>query len=244
MTVTCKNCGELFAGNFCNNCGQPSDTHKMNMHFLIHDIQHGLFHFDKGILYSAKELFTRPGHSIREFLEGKRVKHFKPISLVIILATLYGLLYHLSHINLINVEEKASKINFIEVNEWISTHYSWVTLGTIPFYTLGTFICFKKQGYNFIELLIFNTYKASQRLIFHIVIFPLLFFYNGTEHQQKVTLFIYVIDLVLIFWTNIQFFDRLSKTKTFLLSVLSHLLFFIFFATSIGILIFAYEMFT
>ncbi|MEO8862184.1 MAG: hypothetical protein ABI358_12210 [Ginsengibacter sp.] len=32
----------------------------MNFHFLWHDVQHGLFHFDKGVLYTTKQLFTRP----------------------------------------------------------------------------------------------------------------------------------------------------------------------------------------
>jgi hypothetical protein len=77
MNITCKNCHQTYTGNYCNNCGQPADTHKINIHYLWHDIQHGLFHFDKGVTYTAKQLFTRPGHSIREFIEGKRVKHIK-----------------------------------------------------------------------------------------------------------------------------------------------------------------------
>ena len=40
-------------------------------------------------MYSGKQLFTRPGHAIREFIEGKRIKHLKPISLVIVLALVF-----------------------------------------------------------------------------------------------------------------------------------------------------------
>ena len=92
MEITCKNCNQTFKGHYCNNCGQPADTHKINAHFLWHDIQHGLLHFDNGIPYSIKQLFIRPGHSIREFIEGKRVRHFKPLSLVAVLGALYGFL--------------------------------------------------------------------------------------------------------------------------------------------------------
>mgnify|MGYP006179009015 CR=1 FL=1 len=102
MQIICKNCGHIYSGQFCNNCGQPSDTHKLNLHFIWHDLQHAFLHFDKGVLFTAKELFTRPGNSIREFIEGKRVKHFKPISLVIILATLYGVLRHLFHFSVLD----------------------------------------------------------------------------------------------------------------------------------------------
>lgn len=91
MTTICKNCNEQLEWHFCGNCGQSAETHKMNVHFLWHDIQHGLLHFDKGILYTSKQLFTRPGIAIKEFIEGKRINHFKPISLIIVLATVYGL---------------------------------------------------------------------------------------------------------------------------------------------------------
>ena len=121
MQVTCKNCDQTYSGHFCNNCGQPADTHKLNLHFIMHDIQHAFFHFDKGVLFTAKELFTRPGDSIREFIEGKRVKHFKPISLVIILATLYGVLRHLFHFSVLD-KKAVSEIQGVEyesLNEWI-----------------------------------------------------------------------------------------------------------------------------
>ena len=108
MQIICKNCGHIFSGQFCNNCGQSAATHKLNLHFIWHDIQHGLLHFDKGILYTAKKLFTKPGKSIREFIEGKRVKHFKPISLVIILATLYGVLRHLFHFSILDRKSVAA----------------------------------------------------------------------------------------------------------------------------------------
>ncbi len=104
MTTICKNCNNHFEGNFCNNCGHAADIHKLNMHFIGHDLQHGLFHFDNGIFYTIKQLLTRPGHTIREFIDGKRVKHFKPLSLVVVLATLYGLLYHYFLNNLFDVK--------------------------------------------------------------------------------------------------------------------------------------------
>lgn len=229
MEIICKNCHQIYKGHYCNNCGQSAETHKINWHFLWHDIQHGLLHFDNGIPYSIKQLYTRPGHSIREFIEGKRVRHFKPLSLVVVLATLYGVLYHYFHINLIDVKSTNPDFDYSEFNEWMSTHFSWITIATIPIFTLGTYICFRNQGYNFIEYFVLNTFKASQKLVAHIITFPLLYFFNGSSHVQKVTTLIYAIDIILIFWTNIQFFNKMSKTKTFFLSILSHIIFLIIF---------------
>lgn len=228
MEIICKNCHQVFKGHYCNNCGQPADTHKINAHFLWHDLQHGLLHFDKGVLYSLKQLFTRPGHSVREFIEGKRVKHFKPLSLVVVLATVYGLLYHYFHINFFP-DASDPNLDYIEFNEWTATHFSWLTIATIPVYTIGTYTVFRNQGYNFVELFVLNTFKASQRLFVQILTFPVLLYLNDTANIQKFATITYLIGIALILWTNIQFFNKISKTKAFFLSILSHLIFLICF---------------
>lgn len=237
MKIKCKNCNHTYTGHFCNNCGQSAETDRLDFHFLWHDIQHGLLHMDKGILYSVRQLLVRPGHSVREFIEGKRVNHFKPISLVIVLATVYGILYHKFHINLFVSDVDNSTINFKELNEWIATHYAWVTLATIPFYTVGTALFFRKQGYNIYEFLILNTFKASQRLIIHIAAFPLVYVYNENPKIKTIFTFLYVIDNVIVFWTNVQFFNKLNKFKTLMLSVLSHLVFLILFIIALMIIL-------
>jgi len=107
----------------------------------------------------------------------------------------------------------------------MSTHFSWITIATIPLFTIGTYICFRNQGYNFVELFVLNTFKASQKLFAHLLSFPLLVYYNGSPQIQKITSLIYAIYIVLMFWTNIQFFNKMSKTKAFFLSVLSHIIF-------------------
>ena len=158
------------------------------MHFIWHDIQHAFFHFDKGVLYTAKELFTRPGDSIREFVEGKRVKHFKPISLVIILATLYGVLRHLFHFSVLDKKavSKFQGVEYESLNEWISHHYYWIILLSIPMFSIASYIVFRKQGYNYVEFFILNTFKASQRLFLRIFTFPVIFYFDNSLATKKI----------------------------------------------------------
>lgn len=232
MNIICKNCHQSFKGHYCNNCGQTAETHKLNFHYIWHDIQHGLLHFDKGIAYTAKQLFTRPGHSIRDFIEGKRVKHFKPISLVMILATAYVALIHILNIEMFVKAKEAvstnSHINIEKLSEWLLSHYAIITLAVIPLHTIGTVICFKKQGYNFIEYFVLNTYKAAQKLYVSILFIPLFYHYSGTPTINTITRILILIDFILYFWTNEQFFNQLSKTKTFFLTLLTHILFWAF----------------
>jgi hypothetical protein len=229
MNIICKNCNHHFKGHYCSNCGQTADTHRLNVHFLWQDIKKGIFHIDEGILHSFLELFTRPGHSIREFIEGKRKKHFKPISLVIVWATAYALLYHTFHLNFVkNIE--SDKLDIAKANDWVTTHFAWITLATIPLYTMVSFIVFKNEAYNFIEHLVLNAYLSAQRLSIHILLFPLTYYSNETTNETRITLAILMTDICMAIWSYTQFFNKQPKGKTFLKAVLCYaiIMFFIF----------------
>lgn len=222
MTTNCLNCNAEINGQFCSNCGQSSETHKINLHYLWHDIQHGLLHVDKGILFTTKELFTRPGHSIREFLDGKRISHFKPISLVIILAGIYSLLSHFFHLNLFSTyyELKGSGDGFIEfktsvdkLSEWLSQHYSVLALIQIPIFSLGTYVMFKKEGYNYIEHLVINCFIAGQKLILHILTFPIYYWLNKTNFSRPVDQLIDIIGYILAYFKIFQLFNGVKVSK-------------------------------
>jgi len=227
MNIVCKNCNHHFKGHYCSNCGQTADTHRINVHFLWQDIKKGLFHLDEGIFYSFLQLFTRPGNSIREYIEGKRKNHFKPFSLVIVWATSYAFLHHYYNIRFVE-EVDSLKLDIDKANDFITTHFAWITLLTIPFYALASFIVFRKQAYNFMEHLVLNAYLSAQRLSLHILLFPLVCITNGTPNESKTTLALLLLDLIFIIWTNTQFFNKLPKIKAFLYSLLSYLLFVVF----------------
>jgi hypothetical protein len=238
MTTFCQNCNTELQGKYCSNCGQSAETHKINVHYLWHDIQHGLLHLDKGILFTTRELFTRPGHSIREFLEGKRVKHFKPISLVLVLAGIYGLLFHFFKIDMFanyvvvsGSGEKVIHINDVieKTSEWIAQHYSILALLQIPVFTIGTYLCFRKAGYNFIEHLIINTFLVGQRLILQIVTFPLFYFSSGKPMLITTDRIINLIGYALAIWTLIQLFKNQKKRilKTIFSLAISFLIIFL-----------------
>ena len=238
---TCKNCGHRFEGKFCNNCGQTADTNRFNYHDLRHQLTHSIFHIDAGLLYTSKQLFIRPGHAIRGFLEGKRVKHLKPFSFVLILTGFYILLCHWFHLNLFSASEESLTKDIgtgktINLDEFFLSHFSWVTLATIPLYTVGTWICFYDKGYNFVEYLVLNTYKAGQRLIVQIVFLPFIFLVKHSFDIGTVILVVYLIDLGLHFWTNIQFFNTIKKTSVIIRSILSHLIMVILLGLSLVIL--------
>jgi hypothetical protein len=238
MTSVCKNCHNHFKGNYCSTCGQAAETHELNFHFLWHDIQHGLLHLDKGIWFTTRQLFTRPGNTIREYIEGKRVKHFKPISLVIVLAGIYGVLFHYLkvdmlgatiHVNGDDAKSTAIRSILVELNDWVAGHYAVVALVQLPLYALGTFLAFKRQGYNYVEHLVLNAFLTGQRLILHILLFPVLYLFSGTEQLKGFSGMADTMGFGLAIWAMVQFFNKIPKWTAFFKALLSYLIFAVIF---------------
>ncbi|MFD2919712.1 DUF3667 domain-containing protein [Terrimonas rubra] len=160
---SCINCQHRYAGNFCPQCGQSSHEGRINAHYFLHDIPHSVFHIDKGFFYTLKCLFTRPGYMIEEYLEGKRVKHFRPFAYVIIMSAICTFLIKgiewLTH--------KIITVNYpdtvIAVHENFFAHYFSVFIFImIPFASLVTWLTFYKRKYNYWEHFLANTYIAAQ----------------------------------------------------------------------------------
>ncbi len=230
MEIKCKNCEALINGNFCSNCGQSANIHRISWHYLWHDIQHGFFHVDKGILFTVKELFTRPGHTIREFLQGKRVKHFKPISLMLILAGIYGFLYHYFHYNLtstnISLKEGGSELMATKlIDEKIKNlrlnYYSIFAMCQLPFLSIATYLCFRKVKYNLVEHLIIHSFLISQQLVLSIVCLPIFKFIIKEDNLGLATKLVDTLGYVICVLSLSQLFKELSKLQSIIRGILS-----------------------
>lgn len=175
-------------------------------------------------------MFTRPGHSIREYIEGKRVNHFEPIGLLIAFAAFYGVLYHTFGINMFSgIPDNTldGKLDLISAGNWIADNFAVVNLLFVPVYSIGSFFSFWKQNYNFYEHIYINTFLASQRLLIRIASFPLLIITDGTENIFIVRDLLVLADIVLMVWSYTQFFNKVKRIKAILLSVLSYAIFFV-----------------
>ncbi len=89
--MKCLNCTNSAEENFCEFCGQKTSIHRFSLkHFFDNGILNGALVINKRFFFSLKELMTRPGHSIRDFLEGKRINHYNAFGLLLLLiATTY-----------------------------------------------------------------------------------------------------------------------------------------------------------
>jgi hypothetical protein len=99
---------------------------------------------------------------------------------------------------------------------------------------------FRKVHYNFTEHLVLNSFLTGQKLIYHIILFPLTCFFSATPTLKPIIAIENLLDFGLTVWVFIQFFASQNKWATFWRTILSLILYLIFLGIIISIGIFIY----
>lgn len=215
MSHDCLNCTSPLLHNYCSNCGQKSSTHRYSIqHFVAHDLIHGVWHVDKGILFTVIALFTRPGHSVREFIQGKRVNYFSFITLILLILTVTGLISPYAHGKISDLLPQGSKEVMNDVEIFMSAHPKLVLIITIPIYSFFSFIWFRKSKLNYSEHLVINSNRIIAELIVGLLITTISVFCTDKNvltflHLVVPTLF----GLCYSIWFYYQFFSGYSYSK-------------------------------
>lgn len=236
--MICKNCENNFNGKFCNNCGQSSNVGKIDFKYLIYEIPNSIFQLNRGFLFTIKELFTRPGHSIRHFLNGKRKQYFKPLAFVFLASTLYVISTYWLEKNTILSEfisgvtialnnDNTTELLSTKFLNWLANNHAYATLILLPFFSLASYLAFIKSKYNYFEHLVLNFYITGQQMIIYLIFsFVLL----EDNYLQFIPI---ILGVLFTFWTFYQFFE----TKKFYTKILLTLITYIYFLIQITVLI-------
>ncbi len=156
MTNTnCLNCGKALSDKFCSGCGQKADTHRISFgNFLYHDVLHGTFHIDKGMLFTARQALTRPGQAALDYIAGKRKRYYNVFLLILITI---GIMLFIRHLDQWFDSQAAEVITQREFpNEAsrkldeIITQKTFIFL-FVPFAAFNSYILFRRKNLNLSE---------------------------------------------------------------------------------------------
>lgn len=183
MAELCLNCSETITANFCSNCGQKKFK-RIDKKYIWDELQYTVLHTNKGFLYSFKRLVQNPGKTAREFIDGKRVNHYKPILFLFLLSGISAFLsFKVLDFNaVLGAYFAKQKLNTGFMNDlmsFLSSYNALFMLMLVPLFALTTKIAFRSWGHNYYEHLVMNTYILSFYSILNVVfMYPVLFFYR------------------------------------------------------------------
>lgn len=216
--MICNNCNTEINSNFCSNCGQPKSLKRINGKYIIHEIEHVL-HFERGILFTVKELCFNPGQTIRKYINENRSRLVKPVIFIILTSLIYTLISHFFHI-----EEEYVNYNGLEnsaiaaMMQWIQANYGYASILTGIFIAIWLKVFFKKYGYNFFELLIMLCFVQGISML----IFAVFAFAEGLLHFKLLNI-AGIIGVIYLMWAIGNFFEA-KKISNYVKALISFLL--------------------
>ena len=183
----CKTCDKELITNFCPDCGQPKELKRINGHYIIHEIEHVL-HFERGILYTIRELTTNPGQNIQNYLSKNRNRLVKPVIFIIITSLIYTLLNNLFHVedgyvkyHEVKGETPSAVSNSVK---WVQDHYGYANIIMGVFIALWLKLFFRKYPYNFFEILIMLCFVMGMGML----IFSVFVIIQGLTNYNIMTI--------------------------------------------------------
>lgn len=183
--ANCLNCGQKLSGKFCSACGQKSDTQRISFkRFISHDILHGTFHFEKGMLFTAKQALIRPGQAALDYISGKRVRFYNIFYFILLLI---GLMLFLTHyynelaLQYIPEREIAPMMDEggKKIYQFLTRFNKLLIFSFAPVMALNSYLMFRRKKLNYSEHFILSGIILLGILIL-IIIFILLSYLEFT----------------------------------------------------------------
>ncbi len=159
----CRNCEVPFASgqNFCGNCGQRANiAPRLSMREIGHDLVHAITHADHSIFALVRALLTRPGYVARDYIEGRRKRHFGPFAFLVITVGLA------SAVILISGVQWFSPFKHGSAGDTLQRHINLVILVQAPLLAAFCAALFRRDRRNFAEHLVLAAYASGFRALF------------------------------------------------------------------------------
>ena len=170
------------------------------------------FNVERGLIYTLKLLFTKPGMLIRYYLKEGRFKIVNAFRLLIITTALSLVLLSVTDSFEVLFEPQGESAEASEMSKLVNTLYTdWYNLMlwlSIPSYALFNYILFRKyERFNYAEHLVIQSFIVSVSNILVIIFLPL-----GYVVGFQVAL---LISFLLSFVYFLLAFIDLFKTRSF-----------------------------
>jgi hypothetical protein len=174
----CLNCGQKIDDNFCSGCGQKTTTHRISFkHFLAHDLLHGAFNLDRGMLFTAKEALLQPGKAALDYISGKRVKYYNIFYFILLMIGINFFLGSLGETMPENIKYSSEADK--NVSEFMTHYKQYFVFCFVPLLALNSFILFRRKKLNYSEQIIISAFVFLGVLIIFPIVDIFEFFYDS-----------------------------------------------------------------
>ncbi|MBS9774419.1 MAG: DUF3667 domain-containing protein [Tenacibaculum sp.] len=160
----CKKCNEEIIKNYCPNCGIPKKIERIDFYYILSQLA-SIFTLQKGIFYTIKEVFIRPNKSIKNFILYDRNSLVKPIIFLFLTSFIYALINRLLNIEILRIEVDSNEILKYSFLKILEDNIAYMNIIFIFFIAMWLRLFFRKQSFNFFEILILLCFVIGNVLL-------------------------------------------------------------------------------
>lgn len=239
----CLNCSKPVYDEYCPHCGQKKSTHRFRFKsFMTTDFVQGILQLNGKFPYTIKSLLTRPGHSVREYIEGKRIVFFNGFSLLLILVAVNFIILEVNGATFsefLKTLTQSSERGIVDLGGLIMANLKSLALLPILSMALASYLLFKKAKQNYFEHIVLNTYLSAGLMIFSLPVSILISIVGADIFVG--TAILYLIQILMTgyhIWFLYQYFSVYEYSKASLIGKLIMTFFlyqFIIVMTALGV---------
>jgi Protein of unknown function (DUF3667) len=172
-------------------------------------LQEGInfFGFEKGFLFTIRELLLRPGQTVQDYLTKNRYQYTKPLAFLIATSAIYTFVAHYLKVESV-YQDKLEKITLnsgsVNLIHWVQNNYGYTNILSAIFTIYWIRLFFKKQQHNFYEIAVLLFFIMGEGMII-VTLMPINAKYFGSTIFE---ILINIFSFSYIGWAVGQFFGR------------------------------------
>ncbi|MDD5363496.1 MAG: DUF3667 domain-containing protein [Ignavibacteria bacterium] len=221
----CINCGRESDGKYCPSCGQEVEIKRLEAKLILHDITHGVLHWENSILKTFKFLLINPGGTAKNYISGLRKPYVKPFSYFIFIQTIYVIFFHsmnekyFAFLNFTVNNGGAMQDKIEQMQHVINAYINYFNYFMPVFFALFYYLIFrKKTGINYAESLVIAFYWIGTTLIFGVVLMIISLINIGFWNARIMVSYLFLVFAILQFTGMPKFKGILKATLVIFLS--------------------------
>src|SRR5664279_2335606 len=209
----CLNCDAAIVepARFCPGCGQRTDTARLRLGDIVRDLMQTFVNVERGPLVFAWSLLTRPGSVAREYVEGKRRRHYGPFATLVVLVGVTTLAVNVSGFQVLSHDGLSSA-----PADLLQRHFNLLLLVQLPL--LGG-ICtalFRGARLTLSEHMVLAAYALSVRAVFLALVAPVAYLASSTTPGLGQVYAFWAAWYVYFGWAASQFYPGARLRSWFL----------------------------
>ena len=232
MEATCRNCETAYPKhyNYCPNCSQKSNLHRLTFHDIVHEAIHYFTHADKGFFQLIRDLFTKRGLVAYEYINGKRKKYFPPLNFFLIIVAIFVFVATMgtpqekenvlkTHPEINQIADPVDRAQTIAVYErmdkatrFLSKYSNLMAMCSLPLSALVFWLFYRRAKYNYVEHLVAGIYMTGICILVYAVVIMPLSFWLGFKGRPAIVLF-FVLQLLYFAVFYYGFLQKSTKAQ-------------------------------